>query len=225
MSQKKFSFTKFFYALKWTFVAQITIGIFLYLIWILLGFDSAFPVGIYTMGIGGLTLTIAGCIGPGRYSRTYKLVLSSPLSGSSFSEEIAVSGFTMDEVNLQNAEIYVNDKKVGGLNFTNNVGRTVLSRDSVGEDRTINTIWLKSNDIISNKSYFTLFEYTENLSDEEIDEFYEMERLEFEKDISSLRKKYQTRHSRFTGSLTWGLLSSGLMIMVLGAIYESLFLT
>jgi hypothetical protein len=130
----------------------------------------------------------------------------------------------MDNINIQNAEIYVNDIKVGGLNFTNNIGRTVLSRDSIGEDRTINSIWLQSDNLVSNKSHFTLFEYTENLSDEEIDEFYEMEREEFEKDVTSMRERYFQRSNRFTGSMAWGILGSGILIMVLGAIYESIYL-
>lgn len=223
MKEKKFSFERFFKTLKYSFLLQIVLGGVIYLIWLMFNYNSSnrFPFVAYTIGIGGLMLTTAGCVGPGRYRKKYDILICTPSPGSSFSEEIFVSGFSLIEHSTQSANIIVNDQKIGILNFYEGIGKTTIPREVVLE-QTINSIWLQADKLISNKSYFTFFDYTENLSDDEIEAFNHNEESEAEFNVSKARVSYSDQRKTHTGSVALGLMTAAAIIMMIGAIYEIL---
>lgn len=220
MQPKRFNSQKFVASFKVVFtVESILLFIFL-VIWMISGKSvQSFPFGVFTLGISGLLLAIAGCVGPGRYKKEFSIILCTPRAGSSFSEEIFVSGFTLLESGIDRANIHINGKNVGTIPFINNIGRTSIPRESVPA-QTINSVVLKTDKYSSNKSYFTFFEYTEDLTDDEIESFIKMEENESEFNIIDAREQYFTREQKNVGSMTWGIIFAAILTMLLGSVYE-----
>lgn len=219
---KSFSREKFVATLKYSLLVELIFGIIVFLIWLIFNLDrpTKFPLAAFTLGTGGIFLTSAGCVGPGRYKKPFDLVIYSPIDGSTFSEEIPVSGFTVDET-ISHAKIIVNHIEIGILNFVDALGNTSIPRDAF-LDQTINAIWLESDNKKSNKSYFTLFDYSDELSDEEIDEFIKIEEEEGKLDIVSAKNEYLKKRFAHVGSVSWALFTMSLMLFTFGSLFDIL---
>jgi hypothetical protein len=209
---------KFLVGLKYAAIAEVGLGVILFLIWVLatLSNPSPFPLDIFTLGSGGLLLLIAGCVGPGRYHKTYELILYTPKDGSSYSESFKVNGFVVDE-SIQSASVMVNSQKVGSITFKNFIGSTIIKREDIMEI-TLNKIWLESDSIKSNETVFSLFDYSEDMTDDEIEEFSNFELGTTDLPIHETRVKYIKFLNRSLGSISFGVLTVGLVTMILGAL-------
>lgn len=210
------SFEKFQIGVKYGAIAESILVVIIGIIWLIVANTlTTFPIAYLTFGYGGLLLTIAGCIGPGRYQKDYKILLYTPESGSSFSDNIAVSGFTMDP-SISKVNVMINGKKAGDMEFDENgLGRTTITRENIISE-VINSIYLETEEYQSNSNEFTLFEYTEDMSDEEIDELYGMETREPVKSLEDAKSSYTERVSGRLGSVALGLGTFGVFNLLLG---------
>ena len=213
---------KFLAGLKYASISEVGLGAILYLIWWLatLSNPSPFPFNIFTLGTGGLLLLIAGCVGPGRYHKIYDLILYTPKDGSSYSESFQVNGFVIDET-IKFADVIVNGHKVGSLVFKDFIGTSIIKRKDIMET-TLNKIWLESGDIKSNETVFSLFDYSEEMTDDEIEDFSKIESSDFDLPINETRDKYLKFLNRSLGSISLGVLIVGLLVMLAGALSDIL---
>ncbi|MHA2501557.1 MAG: hypothetical protein ACXAE3_01610 [Candidatus Kariarchaeaceae archaeon] len=196
---------KFLRGMKYAFAAEAIVITITAILWLIFsGGLEGFPIGVFLFGSGGFMLTVAGCIGPGRYHKDYKLLIYTPEPGASFSNDIPVSGFTMDPT-IKEADIIVNGKKVGTIGFDENgMGNQVITRkDFISE--IINSIQFRFESEISNSNDFTLFEYNDEMSEEEIDDLYQMETKKPLKSLEDAKASYLQKTSKGLGSVALGL--------------------
>jgi hypothetical protein len=180
---------------------------------------QSFPLGLYSLLLGGLLLTVSGCIGPGRYKKDYKILLYEPQDGSSFSQEVPVSGFVKD-TEITSANIIINGRQVGKISFDQStMGRTQIDRKKVIYEP-VNKIILEANGVKSNERYFSFFDYSNEMSDEEIDQLIEMENKGPDKPLDEARKDYLERTSTNLGSISLGIATASLLTMAIGAIFD-----
>lgn len=213
---------KYLTGLVYGIIPELIIFIIVGIVWFIASRPiSDFPVDLITFGYGGLMLTIAGCIGPGRYQKKYDILIYQPESGSSFSEEIPVSGFVMDST-IEKADIVVNGHKVDELVFDDSgIGKTTIHRSDF-INSTINKISLEQNDVQSNSTDFTLFEYTEDMTEEEIDVLFEMENTEPVKEIEEAKQNYAERINSGISSITLGVFTLGILNLLFAVIRDYL---
>ncbi len=207
--------------LKFSLLFEIIVVVLLYLIWIIFRIGSVipFPMDALTLGLGGLLLIISGIIGPGRYSKDYSMIIYTPRSGTSFSDYVPVGAFTVDE-NIKDANIIINDHNVGKIKFNNFIGRKNVQREKILE-HPMNYIWLEKNGIKSNKTYFTLFDFDESMTDEEIEEFSNYEKVEEDVELEPLRDKYMQKKNKRIGSISLGILTAAIITMIIGVLIEN----
>lgn len=205
---------------KYSLMAEVGLSIISYIIWMIVVRSNPPPyyIAVFSMGTGGLLLLIAGCVGPGRYHKTYDLILYTPKDGSSYSESFQVNAFVIDE-SIQSADVIVNGHKVGSVTFKDFIGSTIVNRKDIMET-ILNKIWLESGSIKSNETVFSLFDYTEEMSDDEIEDFSRIETSEFDLPILETREKYIKFLRRSLGSISLGVLLVGMVTMFLGALVE-----
>ena len=213
---------RFLLGAKYALYAEVGLAVISYIIWMIVvrSNPSPYDIAVFSMGTGGLLFLIAGCVGPGRYHRTYDLILYTPKDGSSYSESFQVNAFVVDE-SIHSADVIVNGHKVGSLTFKDFVGSTIIKRKDIMET-ILNKIWLESGSIKSNETVFSLFDYTEEMTDDEIEDFNRIETSEFDLPILETREKYIGFLQRSLGSISLGVLLVGIITMVLGSIIEIL---
>lgn len=171
---------------------------------------------------GGIYLTISGCIGPGGYRKDYQILLYSPTSGNSFSNKIEVMGFVTN-FEIIKADIIVNEKQIEVLEFDSE-GRGVLVIEREDFDNlVINNIYLKSGSRKSNRSEFTLFEYRENMDEDELEELYQMElNQKQEKTLKEAQDSYIKRKNNKLGSIAFGIFILSLLNFGLSVLFSIL---
>lgn len=201
------SFKRILSGIKYGIIAE---GIFLIIqiFMILFVFDTDFGFTSFEYSFfifGGIYLTISGCIGPGGYKKEYKILLFTPTHGSSYSEKIEIMAFVTDN-SINNAEVIINEDNIDLIDFDSE-GRGVIMIDrSDFENLIINKIYLRSDDYISNNSEFTLFEYREDMTEDEIEELYQMELSQKqEKTLEEAQKSYLKKANNRLGSVALGL--------------------
>lgn len=211
---------KYLIGLVYGIIPELIILLIVAIVWIFTRRSlTTYPVDLITFGYGGLLLTIAGCIGPGRYQKKYDLLIYQPEAGSSYSEEIPVSGFVVDD-SITKANIMVNGQKAGELEFNQDgIGTTSIKRSDFISS-VLNNIYLEVNGTKSNATDFTLFEYTEDMSEEEIDDLYKMEQSKPSKPIEEAKESYIKRLSNNMSSLTLGLLTLGILNLLFAVIKD-----
>jgi len=154
---------------------------------------------------GGIYLTISGCIGPGGYRKDYKILLFTPTHGSSFSNKIEVMGFITDD-SIKKADVCVNDKVIANMDFDSEGRGSITIDRSEFENLTINNIYLQFDNYISNNSEFTLFEYKEEMTEDELEDLYQMELgQKQDKTIEEAQKSYLKKINNRLGSVALGL--------------------
>lgn len=200
-----FHLDKFLKGIQYTVLVEIVLMSILGIIWFIInGTLTSFPLGIFMFGYGGILLTVAGCVGPGRYHKEYSLLVYTPESGSSFSNEITVSGFVLDPT-IKEADIVINGQKIGLIVFDEQgFGTQVISRSDIIQD-VINSVYFQTENEKSNSTEFSLFEYTDDMTEEEIDQFYKMESSKPLKTLEEAKISYLEKTTKGMGSLAFAL--------------------
>ncbi|MCY3414984.1 MAG: hypothetical protein INQ03_25260 [Candidatus Heimdallarchaeota archaeon] len=191
----------------------------LYYLLILYGSGASF-IGIYSFFTGGILLVVAGCIGPGRYFERYKLMIVSPGVSGSFFEHIPISAISVGDI--AEAKVMINGELIDTISFDENMGQILVPRSKV-EEATLNELWLDTGDDVSNFVSFTFFEFNENMSDEEIEEFSHYDDQMSIEALKQQRQDYMKKYDSSPGSMGLGFLTTAFLIMLVGIIGESVF--
>ncbi len=192
--------------------AAITVSVFLFVGFIWLIFypeGSSFPWGLVTFGSAGFMLTLAGCIGPGRYRQKYKMVLYYPKSGSAYYNKVVVSAFSADPT-VREATLMANDRPIEKIQFDENgVFEKEYSIKDFHDQDVVNLKLIGPNKEESNSTLFTFYDIVD-FSDEELLEIESNELQKRTLTVEEGRKKYL---EEINDNLTW--FSVGLLVTAL----------
>ncbi|MCE7735973.1 MAG: hypothetical protein GPJ54_13915 [Candidatus Heimdallarchaeota archaeon] len=222
MMLKNINRKKFLKGIKYGAIIEIVlIAIFTIFYLSLLKEEGLYPYLVFTLFSGGLLFIISGFIGPGRYHHNYKLFIFSPKVGASYFENVPLSSVCTEGIN--NADIYVNGKIVGEIDFKNQLSQIVIKRDLV-DDIGLNKMWLQSkNDkFLSNLVSFTFFDFDETMSTEQVDEFSSFDNQMNSFALKQLNEDFQKKITSHMGSLSLGLFITGAFVMAIGFIFENI---
>ncbi|MCE7737212.1 MAG: hypothetical protein GPJ54_20155 [Candidatus Heimdallarchaeota archaeon] len=214
---------KFLKGVKYSVITELVLLIVFTIIYLFLFRDEGFyPFLVFTLFSGGLFFLISGFIGPGRFQHDFKIFIFSPKIGASYYENIPISSVCVDGVNQ--ADIIVNGNNVGDLEYKNNTNQIMVRRDSI-KDVGLNKMWLKSkkDGFLSNIVSFTFFDFDESMSVEQVDEFSSFDNQMDPLGLQQLNKEYQKKLSSHMGSLSLGFFFFGVLVMLIGVIFEQIY--
>jgi hypothetical protein len=211
---------RFFQGLMFSIIFSALSVLITAIIWLIIFKTLIFyPLSLVIIGISGILLVIAGCIGPGVFKREFKLVIYHPRDGGAFHTYIKVSGFSVDP-KITSADIIVNNEKLETIHFKNNIFEKVYKEDMFVPN-SVNYIWLEKNGEISNKSLFTLYDPSE-FTDDEIAEFEEIEEKYDKIKIQSAREDYLKDRYANLGYITLGILTTAAIVFLVGYSLEAM---
>lgn len=215
---------KFLKAIKYSLILEVVLIIaFTIIYFFLLSDEGAYPYLVLTLFSGGLFFLISGFIGPGRYQHDFKLFIFSPKIGASYYENIPISSVCKEGIN--SAEIIVEGKVVGEINYTNKMNQILIKRELI-DDVGLNKLWLKSkkDGFLSNIVSFTLFDFDETMTAEQVEEFSSFDDQMDPRALEQLNVEFQKKIISHIGSLSLGFFFFGAITMLIGFIAEKILL-
>lgn len=185
--------------------------------------EELYPYLVFTLFSGGLLFIISGFIGPGRYHHNFKLFIFSPKIGASYFDNVPLSSVCLDGVS--NAEIIVNGKIVGEIEYRDKLSQVVINRELI-DDIGLNKMWLKSkkDNFLSNIVSFTFFDFDETMTPEQVDEFSSFDDQMSPLALKQLNEDFQKKITSHMGSLSLGFFFCGAFVMLFGFIFENILL-
>lgn len=215
MSTSLVDYTKIWKGMRVTLGSYIVLSLAVTVIWFAFNRNLDSPIGIIALFVGGAALLIGGFIGPGRYRRTYPLVLYHPADGGSYDSYVKIGGFVIDE-NITEANLVINNRVVEKVKFKDGYFEKVYKEEDLLSDG-LNMIWLDANGVVSNKSFFTFYD-PQDFTKEEIEEIENDLANEFKHSLQEAKQLYIEDRSAHTGSFTLGLILGAILLFTLNYI-------